>query len=259
LERGRRARGTSVRAYGLYDTIPARKRFLKRPGSEAAACRRVFNDKALAFPKISFRFSQDGNLKTFLPPESSFTERFGQVYLDEREKAFLHEIAARGDGFSVSIVVGGPELFRADRRLQFVFANNRIIQDFSLLQAMEYGVQGWFPNGTHPIGAVFVDIDPALADFNIHPAKREARFTDPGAIHHAVSVALRDFCRRMGTASSAADVIKNTSRKDAKATEEDGYLDLITRPFAPRSEGTMRLRVRNSKWRLLPTRGGRNP
>jgi DNA mismatch repair protein MutL len=66
------------------------------------------------------------------------------------------------------------------------------------MTAMEYGTQGWFPNGTHPIGAVYVDIDPALADFNIHPAKREARFRDPGAIHHAVTSGLRDFCRRLG-------------------------------------------------------------
>jgi DNA mismatch repair protein MutL len=62
--------------------------------------------------------------------------------------------------------------------------------------ALEYGTQGWFPNGTHPLGAVFIDIAPALADFNVHPAKREARFRDPGAIHHAVVTGLKDFCHR---------------------------------------------------------------
>ena len=195
LEQTRRVKGTSVRASGLYDTIPARKRFLKRAGSEAAACRQIFNEKALAFPGIAFRFTQDGVLKTFLPAVSSLHERFSQIFLDEREVAFLHEIAANGSGFSISIIAGGPELSRNDRRLQFVFANSRRIQDFSLLQALEYGLQGWFPNGTHPLGAIFINIDPVLADFNIHPAKREARFTDPGAIHHAVSTMLRDFCR----------------------------------------------------------------
>jgi len=78
----------------------------------------------------------------------------------------------------------------------YVFANGRRIQDYSLVHTLEYGTQGWFPNGTHPLGALFIDIDPALADFNIHPAKREVRFRDPGAIHHAVTAALRDFCRR---------------------------------------------------------------
>jgi DNA mismatch repair protein MutL len=92
------------------------------------------------------------------------------------------------------VVIGGPELFRSDRRLLYVFANGRRIQDYSLMQAMEYGTQGWFPNGVHPIGAVYITVNPALADFNIHPAKREARFRDQGAIHHALSVNLRDFC-----------------------------------------------------------------
>jgi DNA mismatch repair protein MutL len=75
----------------------------------------------------------------------------------------------------------------------YVFANGRRIQEYSLMQAMEYGVQGWFPNGTHPAGAVFISIDPSLVDFNIHPAKREVRFRDSGAIHHAVSSGLRNF------------------------------------------------------------------
>jgi DNA mismatch repair protein MutL len=195
IEGTRRTRGTSVSARGLFDTIPARKRFLKRSGSEALLCRQVFIDKVLAFPEIDFRFNQDGNLKTWLPPVGSLKERFGQAFLSPVEAGFLHEISAPGQGFRVSIVIGGPEIYRNDRRQQYIFANSRRIQDYSLIQALEYGAQGWFPNGTHPVGAIYVDIDPALADFNIHPAKREARFADPGAIHHAVTVALRDFLR----------------------------------------------------------------
>jgi DNA mismatch repair protein MutL len=199
IEPGSRSRGSSVRALGLFDTIPARKRFLKRGGSEALLCRQAFIDKALAFPEIDFRFIQDGVLKLSLPGVESYKDRFAAAVLDGmksvREGNFLHEIYALGDGFRVTIVVGGAELYRNDRRQQFVFANRRRIQDFSLLQALEYGVQGWFPNGVHPLGALYVDIDPALADFNIHPAKREARFADSGAIHHAVSTALREFLR----------------------------------------------------------------
>jgi DNA mismatch repair protein MutL len=195
FEQCRRVKGTTVRATGLFDAIPARKRFLKREGSEAALCRQAFIDKALAFPGIGFRFTQDGRAKDFFPPESSHKERFAAALTDSTEAAFLHELHVSGQGFSACVVIGGPELCRGDKRLLHVFANGRRIQEYSLVQAMEYGTQGWFPNGTHPIGAVYVEIDPALADFNIHPAKREARFRDGGAIHHAVSAGLRDFCR----------------------------------------------------------------
>jgi len=227
LEQSRRAKGTSVRAIGLYDTIPARKRFLKRPGSEGTACRQIFNEKALAFPGIAFRYSQDESLKCFLPTASSLKERFSQIFLEERESVFLHEINAIGNGFSISVVAGGPELSRNDRRFQFVYANNRRIQDFSLLQALEYGLQGWFPNGVHPIGAVFITIDPALADCNIHPAKREVRFADPGAIHHALSSALRDFSRHASIvekATIAEQGQKLDLQSDANFIDTDTYL-----------------------------------
>jgi DNA mismatch repair protein MutL len=204
IEQARRTRGTSVRALGLFDTLPARKRFLKREGSEGGLCRQVFIDKALAFPGASFRFFQDGKLKSFFPPANSYRERFAAALTDSREEGFLHEIYCSGEGFSAAVVIGGPELYRQDRRQLFVFANGRRIQDFALLQAMEYGVQGWFPNGTHPVGAVYVEIEPHLADFNIHPAKREVRFADAGAIHHAITSALRDFARRFNLSRGGA-------------------------------------------------------
>ncbi|MDR2079792.1 MAG: DNA mismatch repair protein MutL, partial [Treponema sp.] len=204
IEQFRRAKGTSVRALGLFDTIPARKRFLKREGSEAALCRQVFIEKALAFYTLNFRFTQDGNLKLFLRACGSRKERFAAALLEKREGAFLHEINTQGEGFKIVIVVGGPELSRSDRRHQYVFANGRRIHDYAMLQALEYGTQGWFPNGTHPVGAVYIDIDPSLADFNIHPAKREVRFKDAGAIHHSITTVLRHFLHHRNMADQAA-------------------------------------------------------
>jgi len=193
VEQGRRTRGTTVRALNLFDSIPARKKFLKRDGSEAALCRAAFIDKALVFPQINFRYSQDSSLKCFFPAVSSKKDRFAAAVLQAGEEVFLHEINVTGNGFSVAIVIGGPELYRSDRRMLFIFANGRRINDYALVQALVYGSQGFFPNGTYPVGAVYVDIDPSLADFNIHPAKREARFRDPGAIHHAISGGLRNY------------------------------------------------------------------
>jgi len=227
-----RTRGSTVRALNLYESIPARKKFLKRDGSEAALCRQVFIDKALAFPEITFRFTQDGKPKDFFPAANSKKERFAAAVLETSEREFLHEIGVSGEGFSADIVIGGPELFRADRRMLYVFANGRRIQEYSLINAVEYGTQGWFPNGTHPVGAVYLDIDPALADFNIHPAKREARFKDPGAIHHAISAGLRDFClryeRRRGLNSEIKEEERSKTNYDT-FINNNGNTDWLTR------------------------------
>jgi DNA mismatch repair protein MutL len=206
VEQFRRAKGSSVRALGLFDTIPARKRFLKREGSEAALCRQIFIEKALAFYTLNFRFTQDGDLKLFLRTCGSRKERFAATLLQKQEEMFLHEINTQGEGFKIVIVVGGPELFRNDRRYQYIFANGRRIHDYAMLQALEYGTQGWFPNGTHPVGAVYIDIDPSLADFNIHPAKREVRFKDAGAIHHSITTMLRHFLHHSNLADQTAQL-----------------------------------------------------
>ncbi len=197
IQQARRVRGTTVRVLGLFDAIPARKKFLKRDGAEGLLCRQVFIDKAMAFPDRTFRLLQEGELKLFFPPVASYRERFIQTQCTEEEQHFVYEVFAKGEGFSVSMVVGGPELYRRDRRQQFVFANGRRIQDFGLLQALEYGLQGAFPNGTHPLGALFITIDPSLADFNIHPAKREVRFKDPASIHGTISRSLRQFMHNL--------------------------------------------------------------
>jgi DNA mismatch repair protein MutL len=214
IEQTRRTRGATVRAVNLFESIPARKRFLKREGSEASLCRQALIDKALSFNAINFRYVQDGKLKDFFPAVSSKKERFAAALLQTAEEIFLHEINVTGAGFTAAVVIGGPELYRNDRRQLFVFANGRRVQDFSLVQAMEYGAQGFFPNGTHPVGAVYVQIDPALADFNIHPAKREVRFRDSGAIHHAVSAGLRTFLHKK--------TVHDISRRDTEAQREEG-------------------------------------
>ncbi|MDR2701991.1 MAG: DNA mismatch repair endonuclease MutL [Spirochaetaceae bacterium] len=193
----RRIKGTSIRAYGLFDAIPARKRFLKREAAETALCRQTFIEKALAFPGVSFRFIQDGVMKLqLLPCSGGPMKRFGELFFSGSERKFLHLIEAGGEGFTVTIIFGGPELYRQDRRQQYIFANKRRVQDYGLMQALEYGLSGYFPNSSHPVGAVFIEVDPALADFNIHPAKREIRFADSAAIHHCITTALRGYVQK---------------------------------------------------------------
>ena len=222
LEQTRRTKGSTVRALNLFESIPARKRFLKREGSEAALCRQAFIDKVLVFNNINFRYLQDGKLKDFLPAVDTKKERFAAALL-ETGTDFLHEIYVTGDGFSAVVVIGGPELYRNDRRQLFIFANGRRINDFSLIQAIEYGSQGWFPNGTHPIGAVYVEIDPSLADFNIHPAKREVRFRNPGAIHHVISGGVKSFFHR----KEVARISKESSQEEEKELfERDSHRNI---------------------------------
>jgi DNA mismatch repair protein MutL len=284
IRQSRRTRGTSVRAFGLFAAIPARRRFLKREAGETALCRQVLVEKALAFPGVSFRFVQDGVIKLHLLPRTEpepegtgipggapesvgdtggiaesagsatgasagLKNRFAELLLPGGEGRFLHTAEAEGRGFTVTVVFGGPELYRQDRRQQYIFANKRRIQDFGLMQALEYGLQGFFPNGSHPLGVVFVEVDPALADFNVHPAKREVRFADPGAIHHAVSSVLREYAGRTVPAVPAGGAFS------AARNPGEGELNF----GAPRVLAMEALLERRNDFAPLPGTRPRNP
>ncbi len=243
LSGGYRARGTSVRVRGLFENLPARKKFMKRASSEAGHIYRTIVEKALAFPECAFRYRQDGSIKLVLPAAESLTQRFVDAVIEENAStrgrgSFVHHASGGDEGFRVDVIVGGPELCRTDRRFQFIFANRRRIQDYSFQQALEYGSQGWFPNNSHPVGAVFLQVDGPLIDFNIHPAKREARFQDSARIHRSISAVTRSlfeslsrrerFLDEEGKESGMAD----SSTRPAELFDREGQVRYQARPVA---------------------------
>lgn len=190
-------KGTIVQSEGLFENFPARRQFLKRPATEGIMCRNTFIEKALARPDIAFRFVTDGETKLNLPAGQSIKERFVMANNYSEGSELFYEFSQSSGGenpeWSFTVVIGEPAVSRTNKKEIFIYANGRRIQEYSLVQAVEYGGQGFFPNGTYPVAAVFVQVRPDLIDFNIHPAKREARFSDISALHHGLSSSIRTF------------------------------------------------------------------
>ncbi|MBR5964820.1 MAG: DNA mismatch repair endonuclease MutL [Treponema sp.] len=189
--------GTIVCAENLFENFPARRQFLKRPASETKMCRQTFLEKAMPRPDIAFRLSVDGQIRNDFRAGQTLKERFCAALDIQQSPDLFYEIKGKGAGFSFSLVIGDPCVSRQDRKDIYIFVNGRRIAEYSLLQAIEYGAQGYFPNGTHPAAALFAQVQPDLVDFNIHPAKKEARFKDIAPLHHGVSSALREFFRAL--------------------------------------------------------------
>ena len=190
-------KGTIVQSEGLFENFPARRQFLKRPATEGIMCRNTFIEKALARPDIAFRFVTDGETKLDLSAGQSIKERFVMANNYSEGPELFYEFSQSSGGenpeWSFTVVIGEPAVSRTNKKEIFIYANGRRIQEYSLVQAVEYGGQGFFPNGTYPVAAVFVQVRPDLIDFNIHPAKREARFSDISALHHGLSSSIRTF------------------------------------------------------------------
>ena len=197
IERSASTAGTIVQAEGLFENFPARRRFLKRPAAEALMCKNTFIEKTLARPDIAFSFTADGERRITLEAGTSLKKRFVEAALPSENASLFYEISGSSGGenpdWSFTCVIGEPGVSRTNKKDIYIFVNGRRITEYSLVQAIEYGGQGYFPNGTYPAAALFVTMKSDLVDFNIHPAKKEARFRDIASLHHGVSGALRNF------------------------------------------------------------------
>ena len=192
--------GTVVTASDLFYALPARRKFLKRPSTETNLCRNTFLEKALPFPDREFKLFVEGKMTHFLPI-SPLSERIAQAYPEETGKAILQELIGSGKGFQFRIVTGSPEIYRKDRKHLQLYVNHRRIWDFTLLQGVEYAFSSYLPGGTFPLCYLFVEIDPEWVDFNIHPAKKEARIRNTEDIRRRISEVLSSFLASRGRLS----------------------------------------------------------
>ncbi len=179
--------GTKISVEDLFSEIPARRQFLKRASTEATMCKNVLIEKALAFNDVEFRYYNDDKLVLHLP-KTSKQERIVST-LNGKNKIISKdtlELQSKYERFSLYAVAGLPYIKRSDRSHIKVYINNRPIQNYALQQAVTYGYGELLPGGSYPYCYLFLDVDPTLVDFNIHPAKREAKLRIQSEIHHAV-------------------------------------------------------------------------
>ena len=195
LELSRGTHGTVVDVADLFYAMPGRRKFLKSAGAETAACKRTLLEKALPFPSINFRLYTDDQLKLFLPA-SDLQERIVHAYPGQLNPQFLNQVEGEAGRFKISAVLASPAVQRRDRRNIQVYVNRRRIQEYSLVQAVHYAYEELLPGGAFPVAFIFLDIDPELVDFNIHPAKREVKIKNLPEIHHQLVHTLKEHLNR---------------------------------------------------------------
>lgn len=184
--------GTTVSVEGLFYNLPARKRFLKRPQTETQQVRRTVLEKAFPEPGIKFRLLTDGKERLLLPA-GSLEERAAALFGGKIPAAEIHRIEGTGEGFKATILVADPSHVRRDRKQIHPFVNGRRLKEFALVQAVEYAFTDVMHGGLFPYAALLVEVEPELVDFNIHPAKQEARFRNLQEIHHRIVETIRSF------------------------------------------------------------------
>lgn len=197
IEPAAQAVGTTVEVSDLYWNTPARRKFLKAEATELAHCDDVFCRMALSHPDVSLTLSHNGNVKRHLvantasaSPSLQFSRRARDI-LGQDFFPHARPLDASAGPLRLRGLAALPAYSRAGRDEQFFFVNGRFVRDKLLSHAARQAWADILHGARQPAYALFLDLDPAGVDVNVHPAKTEVRFRDSRGIHQFVFHALQ--------------------------------------------------------------------
>ena len=198
-------RGTIVEVRNLFAAVPARLKFLKSDRAEAAAIADVVKRLAMANPQVHFVLDGADRSPLNWPAQQgdgALAARLAQV-MGEDFTVNAARLASTRHGVVVAGLAGLPTYSRANSLSQFYFVNGRSVRDKVLLGAVRAAYADFIFRDRFPAIALFIAIDPAEVDVNVHPAKAELRFRDAGAVRGAVIRAILDALAAEGYRASS--------------------------------------------------------
>lgn len=186
--------GTSIAARDLFANVPARRKFLRQPQTEANYVSRIVTGYALAYPEIAFSLEIDGRRAFATDGNGDAVGAAVAVWGPEIAGSLVHLTSPEGmpDGFVVRGIVSLPNLDRATRQQQYVFAQGRLITSRQLATAFEQAYHTLLMVGRHPLGCIHVNVPADRIDLNVHPTKAEVRFADERQVFALVQRATRE-------------------------------------------------------------------
>lgn len=187
------APGTTIEVNHLFFNTPARLKFLKSANTELSHIIAAVSHQAMANPAVRFRLTHNKKVLLDLPSSAGIKERAFQIFGELSEH--LQEFSGERTPARVYGLIGKPNYSRGDRSYQEFYVNGRYIRSASLTHALYEAYRDLVMRDRHPVGFIFLEIDPTLVDVNVHPAKAEVRFRNQSQVHDLVRDVVRQALR----------------------------------------------------------------
>ena len=183
---GGEAPGTQVEVRSLFYNLPARRKFLRSENTESRNIEHQLHLQAIGHPQIGFSLIRDDRMLFQLPAAVTLSDRIRDLYGAELLQRLVEISDAASPKVRISGFTGQAGLSRQARTQQLVFVNGRAIESSLLTGAIREGYHTALMKGQYPVTFLFLELDPAAVDVNVHPAKREVRFRDPNGVREAI-------------------------------------------------------------------------
>ena len=186
--------GTRIEVTHLFNSVPARRKFLKSDPTEAAHIIQCVRLYALACPQTAFTLIEDGRVIFRSPVCATLAERVSEIFGRQLAEGLM-PLEVSENSMRLSGLIGRPGTGRATRHEMIVFVNQRPVDSRTLNYALIESYHESLPKGRYPLAFVFFECDPAAVDVNVHPAKREVRFRSEPAVRAFVIRSVLDCLR----------------------------------------------------------------
>ncbi|MET3558549.1 DNA mismatch repair protein MutL [Streptococcus rupicaprae] len=211
-----RPQGTTIKVENLFFNTPARLKYVKSQQAEVSHIVDVINRLSLAHPEVAFTLINDGNTLTQTAGTGQLKQALAGVYGLMTARKMV-EIEASDLDFEVSGYVSLPELTRANRNYISIFINGRYIKNFLLNRAILEGYGSKLMVGRFPIAVIDIQIDPYLADVNVHPTKQEVRISKEAELMKLISKAIAESLKAQDL---IPDALENLAKKTTRSIEK---------------------------------------
>lgn len=197
-------RGTHVRVQDLFFNVPARRKFLKKPGTEFGHIEEIIRRMALTHFDIRFVLEHNDNIRLNLPVADSGELRFQRVQqlIGRQFTENAYWLDAESINMRLSGWLGHPSDARPQADLQFVYVNGRIVKDKTIAHALRMAYDGILHGHQHAGYLLFLEVDPEQIDVNVHPTKHEIRFLNQREVHEFVRHYAKSTLAQFQTAST---------------------------------------------------------
>src|SRR2546428_4532630 len=183
---GGEAPGTQVEVRSLFYNLPARRKFLRSENTESRNIEHQIHLQAIGHPRIGFSLLRDDRVLFQLPATATLSDRIRDLFGVELLQRLVEVAGTASPKIRISGFIGQAGLSRQTRTQQLVFVNDRAIESSVITAAVREGYHTALMKGQYPVTFLFLELDPAAVDVNVHPAKREVRFRDPNGVREAV-------------------------------------------------------------------------